>query len=225
MYRRKRSQPAGRGSTVLSPHFFTSRAPTRSRAYGSRATHQVPGAGVRRKRGKLPQHPHAREILAAEARESARQAPPARQVEIVVQCPPGWGKNNSRYAYRSSKTLSDDYETYRDYVRLAWLAAGRPVFVFGPVGVSITAYWTRMRKLDFETPFADVDALDKGTLDALVEAGCLDTDMRVVDLRLRKAFDAKNPRVEIVLWTYPSYPNSEPSLPRPRKSEKSNGSP
>lgn len=137
--------------------------------------------------------------------------PPLLKVEdfafLYVQCSPGLGKNNSRYADKGSKRLSGEYKTYRQHVWLAWLEAGKPAFHRGAVGMEIVAYWpTESQQLDIETAFADVDAIDKATLDALQPSKqipgmrCLDTDMRVEPLLLRKKIDKKNPHVEILLW-------------------------
>ena len=123
-------------------------------------------------------------------------------VHLTVECDPTLARTNRRYADRRSKRLSSAYLAYRTYVLLAWEAAGKPTFHEGPVGVEISAYWTRTRKLDYHTPYADVDAIAKATLDALHAAPCLciDTDMRVEPLVLRKFTDKENPRVEIVIW-------------------------
>lgn len=127
---------------------------------------------------------------------------------LYVECSPSWGRNNGRYADRSSKRLSDAYLSYRDYVWMAWRKAGSPRFDKGAIGVEIVAFWDRVREFDdgHKTAFADVDAIDKGTLDALqlsdkCSCDCLDTDMRVEPLILRKGIDKENPHVEIVIWS------------------------
>lgn len=126
---------------------------------------------------------------------------------LYVECPPGLGKNNTRYADKGSKRLSADYLTFRDYVWMAWSKARQPQFKNGRVGMEIVAFWDRLRTFDdgHETPFADVDAIDKGTLDSLqlseqCSCDCLDTDMRVEPLILRKSYDKQNPHVEILIW-------------------------
>lgn len=136
--------------------------------------------------------------------------PPTLPIEdftfLCVECHPGRGKNNSRYERRSSKQLSKAYKRYQEAVNIAWLLAGQPRFHQGPVGVEIVAYWDRIRTFDdgYQTAMADVDAIDKATLDALDPSHggceCFDSDMRVRPLVLDKDVDKENPRVEIYIW-------------------------
>jgi Holliday junction resolvase RusA-like endonuclease len=46
-------------------------------------------------------------------------------------------------------------------------------------------------------PLGDVDAPMKLTLDSLKEAGVLDDDVRIVEVRARKFIDKLNPRIEM----------------------------
>lgn len=128
-----------------------------------------------------------------------------RRVRFTVDCEPGLGKVNSRYADRRSKRLSDDWMTFFDEVWLAWRKAGSPICHEGSLGVEVHVYWGRQRHLDFITGDGDVDALDKAVLDAMggsEKASCelLDDDDRVTRFIAEKYYDKKNPRVEIGIW-------------------------
>jgi Holliday junction resolvase RusA-like endonuclease len=88
---------------------------------------------------------------------------------------------------------------------VGWFKAGQPRFDKGTVGMQIIAYWNRWRRLEakLKTPNADVDAIDKCTLDALQDengCGCLDDDIRIMPLILLKDYDRTFPRVEIFIW-------------------------
>lgn len=69
----------------------------------------------------------------------------------------------------------------------AWLQyRGKPLE--GPLRVDIQLYWPTRRN-------HDVDNI-KGLLDAMKGILCVD-DGQITDLRIRKAYDPKNPRVEL----------------------------
>lgn len=126
---------------------------------------------------------------------------------IVVECHPTLGRNNTRYADRRSKRLSDEYHKYKDFVGVGWFKAGSPRFETGIIGMKVVSYWDRWRHLDdkkIKTPVADVDAIDKCTLDALQDengCGCIDDDVRIRPLILDKDYDRNFPRVEIFIWS------------------------
>ncbi len=132
-------------------------------------------------------------------------APGNDYVKLVVECAPGLGKVNGRYADKGSKRLSDAWLTFFDYVWLAWRKAGSPTFHEGALVVEVHVYWGRQRHLDFVTGDGDVDALDKAVLDAMggsEKASCelLDDDHRVTRFIAEKHYDKDRPRVEIGIW-------------------------
>lgn len=140
----------------------------------------------------------------------------ADRVILVVECDPSWGRNNTRYADRHSKRLSDAFVSFIEYVWVAWREVGSPVFHEGSIGVEFCAYWDRQRHLDFPTGIGDVDAIDKAVLDGLGggkplkrngrlinKAKLLDDDDRVEHLVCRKDYDKGHPRVEIGVWRRP----------------------
>jgi Holliday junction resolvase RusA-like endonuclease len=123
-----------------------------------------------------------------------------KSVTLTVDCPPGFGRSNSRYAFKGSKQLSAKYKLFRDYTKLAHGDAGHPCFDSGPVCVYLNTYWDNRRILDFgDTGKADVDSTVKGTLDALQHAGTIDDDVRVTELVTRKFYDPAHARTEITI--------------------------
>lgn len=83
---------------------------------------------------------------------------------------------------------------------LVWRMARAQPIVRGVWEIEIWAFWSRERHLDdLSFGIGDLDAPLSAVLDGLQEIGAIDNDVRFDDGALRRRYDKRRPRVEIVL--------------------------
>lgn len=81
---------------------------------------------------------------------------------------------------------SPEFKAFTKAIELAWASAGHPQIAAGTWALSVKACWPRTRHLDQDVPLGDCDAPISWVMDALQEAGVLDDDARVLELRASK---------------------------------------
>lgn len=111
--------------------------------------------------------------------------------EIVV---PKYRKPGQPVAWRKN---SKAFEFFALCVRNKWRQAGSPRVSVGEWHIDCVSYFARVRHLDIDLPFGDVDASVSCVLDALQLCGAIDDDVRFVSACLSKHVDAEHPRIEI----------------------------
>ena len=97
--------------------------------------------------------------------------------------------------------LSADSRYFREYVCELCKEAGFPKRIdYGEWGIEIISYWDRLRHLDLDFPYGDIDASPTPTIDALVKGGHLfDDDVRIAPMAADREYDPDNPRIEVTL--------------------------
>lgn len=93
---------------------------------------------------------------------------------------------------------SKEFKTFCEQVKRSWEAEGFPKIDTGTWHLVVRSTWPRTRHLDVDVPLGDVDAPVSAVLDALQEAGILDDDARVLELRAVKA-GCSSPSTRITL--------------------------
>lgn len=132
-------------------------------------------------------------------------------MEIRLRIPGTPMQKNAKHKIFASKrrggpigrTKTPEYIRFCEKVSLAWdreRAHGKlPPATEGAWEIEVAAYWSRLRHLDLQFAFGDVDAPLECVLDALQAAGVIDDDVRIVRLTAVKYYDKQNPRLEIRL--------------------------
>jgi hypothetical protein len=88
--------------------------------------------------------------------------------------------------------------SFNDLVeRVAQAWGARPMIDRGAWSVTIAAQWKRTRHLDLAFAFGDVDASASSIFDSLQQAGVIDDDVRIAELRCSKAIGADGVEVEL----------------------------
>jgi Holliday junction resolvase RusA-like endonuclease len=123
----------------------------------------------------------------ADHRRRSRQIAPAtvtaRDGEIVVVVPDVLGKNESHRRAGAVMHTSTALKRYRASVSAGAVAAGRAA-IGGAWRLEVIGVWPNERHdVGFAAPLGDVDAAIPQALDALMAAGILDDDGRVVEVR------------------------------------------
>lgn len=102
---------------------------------------------------------------------------------VKIDGPPP--RKNRRHGYRVQKDGVQVYPSLldKDFLerfRLAWIAAGSPVFDTGELVLCVQVAVTRTRHLDVNVPYIDTDAALSSVRDAMERVGMIDDDMRIV---------------------------------------------
>jgi Holliday junction resolvase RusA-like endonuclease len=97
--------------------------------------------------------------------------------------------------------LSGSSRHFREYVNELAKEQGLPRSIdYGEWGIEIISYWPRLRRLDLNFPYGDIDASPTPVLDALVKGAHLfDDDVRVAPMASDREYDPDNPRIEVML--------------------------
>ena len=97
--------------------------------------------------------------------------------------------------YRTARAV------FGEAVMLQMAAEGLAPLV-GPLSVTVRAFWPRTHREGPASGLAlgDVEAPLKGVLDALEEGGLFADDAQVLEAKVSKRIDAKNPR--LLVWVY-----------------------
>jgi Holliday junction resolvase RusA-like endonuclease len=138
----------------------------------------------------------------------------AKTFRVVIPGNPGAAKVNTRTTSivvpsktarsgRARVVLSKGYRDWRTLatglMRRALPSMVAPPWREGPLAVTVSAYWPTCNRTGAAADIArgDVDAVAKACLDALEHAGVLTDDAQVVSLTCAKAYDRRDPRIEI----------------------------
>lgn len=99
---------------------------------------------------------------------------------------------------------SERYDRFCEIVALVWdrerARQGLTPISAGLWRITVRAFWPKRDKqlgVSVFVPKADVDAPLECTLDALKEAGAIDSDARFISLSAEKFYDPQNPRTEV----------------------------
>lgn len=130
--------------------------------------------------------------------------------ELHLTIPATVRKNRSHRAVPAKKEsgeasaqllLSGDSRDFRKYVQELCKEQGLAYHIdYGAWGIEIITYWPRLRHLDMDFPYGDIDAAATPVLDALQKGAHLfDDDVRLGPLAADRSYDPNNPRIEVTL--------------------------
>ncbi len=103
---------------------------------------------------------------------------------------------------KAIRILSQDAARWQDALHRVWARQRRPTIRTGPWQIVLRIDANRLRHLDMDFPYRDIDSALSPVLDSLQRAGVIDDDMRLCAVSLRRGYSLE-PGTTIDLMPWP----------------------